>query len=155
MQDSLNANQDYELWVLLHQVCDAIEKARTNELRPFGISPMQAAVLFVVRNIEAATPAEISRWLFREPNTVSELITRMEKQGLIEKKKDLEKKNLVRIVLTEAGEEAYQHSKEMKIIREIMSYLSPEESKNLRAYLEKLRSKAFGKLGGQYHVPYP
>jgi len=54
---------------------------------------MQAAVLFVVRNMKtAATPAEISRRLFREPHTVSELIKRMEKQGLVRKKKDLEKK---------------------------------------------------------------
>ena len=62
---------------------------------------------------------------------------------------------MVRVELTEADEEAYQRSREMKVVREIMSFLSPEESINLRKYFEKLRTKAFGELGGKYRVPYP
>ena len=113
-------NQVYEIWGLLDQACDAIGRARDNELRQIGISRMQAWVLFIVKAINGkaingpATPAQISRWLFREPNTVSALLDRMEKQGLVKKIKDLEKKNLIRVVITEKGEEAYQQSKEAK-----------------------------------------
>jgi len=118
---------------------------------------MPAAVLFFVKNAKApATPAEISRWLFREPNTVSQLLTRMEKQGLIRKAKDLERKNLVRITLTEKGEEAYQGQTEMRVISKILSSLSPKERDKLGSYLKKLRDVAIIELDRRSRqLPYP
>ena len=105
METNVATDQDYELWVLLHQACSPMARARDDELGPVGISRMQAAVLFIVRAITApATPAEVSRWLFREPHTVSGLLNRMEKHGLVRKIKDLGRKNMIRIVITEKGE---------------------------------------------------
>ena len=75
MGSTSNTDKDYELWVILHQTRDAIFKARENELSATGISPMQAAVLFIIKSIKGAvTPAEISRWLYREHHTVSALL---------------------------------------------------------------------------------
>ena len=149
-------NQVYEIWGLLDQACDAIGRARDNELRQIGISKMQAWVLFIVKAINGpATPAEISRWLFREPNTVSALLDRMEKQGLVRKVRNLEKKNLIRVVITEKGEEAYQQSKEAKVIHDVLSCFSQEERDNLRAYLETLRNKAVGELTVRHQLPFP
>ena len=83
MKANVPIDPEYELWVLFHQACDAMARAREDELRKFGISRIQAAVLFIIKAIEGpATPAEISRWLFREPHTVFRLLKRMEKQGL-------------------------------------------------------------------------
>ena len=156
METNMAADRDYKLWVLLHQACDAMIRARENELRPIGISRMQAAVLFIVKAVTApATPAEISHWLFREPHTVSGLLDRMEKQGLIRRVKDLERKNLIRVVITEKGEEAYQRSREMKVIHKILSHLSQKEYDNLWAYLETLRNKALGEIGVGYQLPFP
>ena len=45
------------------------------------------------------TPKMIANELYLEPHTVSEMLRRMEKQGLISRKKDLEKKNLIRVIL--------------------------------------------------------
>ena len=79
MQGASSADKDYELWVLLHQTKDAVYKARDKELMELGISPIMAAVLVIVEAIDGpATPAEISRWLFRESHTVSGLLQRME-----------------------------------------------------------------------------
>ena len=128
METNVSTDRDCELWMLLQQACDSTRRARGNELREFGISMMQAAVLFIVKSIEGpATPAEISRWLFREPHTVSGLLERMEKQGLVRRVKDLERKNMIRVEITEKGEEAYQGSRELKVIRTILSSISPEE----------------------------
>ena len=89
MQDASDVDKDYELWVLFHQTCDAMARARVAELRESGISRIQAAALFVIKTLKVpATPAEISRWLFREPHTVSGLLDRMQKQGLVRKVKD-------------------------------------------------------------------
>ena len=156
MRANMPVDPDYGLWVLLGQVCDATRRARDNELREFGISAIQAAVLFIVQAVKGpATPAEISRWLFREPHTVSGLLERMEKQGLVKKVKDLERKNMVRVVITEKGEEAYQRSKKLESIRAILSSLSAEQRDDFKSYLEILRNKALGELGVKYRLPFP
>ena len=147
----------YSLWVLLHQTADALSKTRDNELRKsVGISRMQAAVLFIVKAITGpATPAEISRWLFREPHTVSGILERMEKKGLVRRSKDLERKNMIRVELTEKGEEALQRSRELTAVRNILLCLSDEELENLRRYLETLRNKAIEELRIDYELPFP
>src|SRR4030042_5989847 len=111
MNSMLSTDQDYNLWVLLRQTRDAMVKARGRELEKYGISSIQAAVLFTIQAIGAeATPAEISRRLVREPHSVSGLLNRMEKQGLITRVKDLPKRNMVRVVMTNKGREAYEQS---------------------------------------------
>ena len=156
METNAARDQDYELWVLLQQSCDAMTRARENEVREFGISAMQAAALFCIKGIEGpATPAEISRWLFREPHTVSGLLQRMENQGLVKKVKDLERKNMIRIIITEKGEKAYQQSKKLKVIRTVLSSLSAEQKDIIRPYLETLRNMALQELGLKYKLPFP
>ncbi len=143
METNPARDQDYELWGLLDQAAHAMERAREDELRPIGLSMMHAAVLYIVKAGKGpVTPAQISRWLFREPHSVSGLLQRMEKQGLVKRAKDLERKNVVRVTLTEQGEEAYRRATEMKPILRVMSLLSPEERDSLRAYLKTVRDKA-------------
>ena len=156
MKTDTPADPEYELWVLLHQACDAMIRAREDELRKIGISRMQAAVLFIIKAIEGpASPAEIPRWLFREPHTVFGLLKRMEKQGLVRRTKNLERRNMIRVTITEKGEKAYRRSRDMKVIRTILSGLSPEQRKNLKPYLETLRKRALKELGGKHQLPFP
>ena len=149
-------DQDYELWVLLHQPRDAVFKAREKELSPYGISTMQAAVLFIILAIgNEATPTEISRWLFREPHSVSNRLSRMEKEGLVTKVKDLHRKSLVRVALTEKGRQAYYQSAKRESIHQTMSSLSEEERQQLRSYLVKLRDQALKQLIRDLKPPFP
>ena len=143
MQGVSNVDEDYSLWVLLHQVRDTMFAAREEELRPYGSSPMQAAVLFIIQAIGSeATPAEIARWLLRRPNTISDLLNRMERAGLIRKTNDLARKNMIRIAITEKGLQAHNDSMKLESVHRIMSCLSKEECQQLRSYLERLRSEA-------------
>ena len=73
----------------------------------------------------------LSRLLLREAHTMSGLIKRMEKQSLVEKSKDLEKKNLVRVTLTEKGEQAFQRQSDAGVTPRITSCLSKKELDNL------------------------
>ena len=158
MKNNVALAQDCELWMLLHQTCDAIIKARENALRKqVGISRMQASVLFIVKAVDGpATPAEISRWLFREPHSVSGLLNRMEKDGLVKKVKDLERKNMIRVAITEKGEKAYHQSGEVTVVPEILSCLSQKKRENLRAYLETLRNRALEELREEHpRLPFP
>ena len=156
MKNSLFDDQDYNLWRLLGQTRQACFKARQKELAQYGISTRQAAVLFSIRAIgDKATPAEISRWLIREPHSVSELLTKMEKRGLVTKVKDLDRKNLVRVMLTDKGREAYHQSTKRESVHEILSCLSKEERQQLWSGLKALRDKAMKEIGIEYEMPFP
>ena len=125
-------------------------------MHQYNISASRGAVLFAIQAIgEEATPAEIARWLFREPHSISELLSRMERDGLVRRVKDLCRKNLVRIVLTEKGREVYHKSTKRELVCEIMSSLSEEERQQLRSCLQKLRDKALKELRIEHGIPFP
>jgi DNA-binding MarR family transcriptional regulator len=143
MENLSSADEVYNLWLLFIKARRAVFKAREKELSQYGITPEQAGILFVVKHIGSrATPAEISRLTIREPHTVSGLVDRLEKAGLVKKVHDLDKKNLVRVAITEKGEQAYHHSTKRESIHHAMSSLSEEERQQLRSSLQKLFDKA-------------
>jgi len=146
-----------ELWALLDQATTAMSRVADNELSQAGITMIQGAVLYFVKNSkEPVIPADISRWLFREPHTVSQLLIRMERHGLIKRTQDLDYKNRLRITLTEKGEKAYQKQTEMMVISDIMSFLSPEECDKLGANLKKMRDAAVKVLDSKTReLPFP
>lgn len=147
-------DEDYNLWVLLHQTTDATLRARQKELDQFDVSVIEVGVLEVIQTIgEKVTPAEISRRIFREPHSVSALLNRMEKRGLLTKTQDLDRKNMVRVSITPRGRQAYDNSTRRKSIHKIISSLSEEEHQQLRSYLEKLRNKAFKELTVEHKPP--
>ena len=159
MENDVLEDQDYKLWVRLHQARDVIFRARDKELSRYSITAMQAAVLFIVKALKAtegeATPGKVSRWLLREPHTVSRILTRMENEGLVSKIRGSGKKNKINVTLTEKGEQAYRQSLKRESIKEIMSCLSEEERQQLDSSLEKLRDKALEKLSAPSKVPFP
>ncbi len=139
---------DYNLWVLLHQVSDIIFNAREAELQKYGLPATQAEVLFVIKAVgDEVTPAQISRMVFRRPHSVSGIIDRMTKAGLVRKTKDLHRKNLVRVTLTEKGQKAYGQALRRKSVQKIMSALSEAERQKLKSLLETLRNKGLKELG--------
>jgi DNA-binding MarR family transcriptional regulator len=147
----------FQLWGILHQTAWALARNRQNELNDVGATAMQAAVMVIVKTVKGPiTPAEISRWLFREPQSVSSLLNQMERKGLLRKAKDLERKNMVRVELTEKGEEVYRRSLEKtETLREIMSCLTEEERSYLERCLLKLRAQALKTLGAKYRFAPP
>ena len=143
IQDVLDEDETVNLWLLLRRASYASLKARAKELRQYGITSANGGVLFVVQKLgQEATPAEISRQIFREPHSVSGLLKRMDKDGLIRRVKDLSKKNMIRVELTEKGHEAYRQISKRETVHRIISALSEEERQQLKVCLTKIREKA-------------
>jgi len=146
----------YNLWVLLQQAGDTMFRVREKELAEHGITPAETMALFVIQTAgENAMPIEISRWMLREPHTITGLLNRMENRGLITKSKDPHNKHLVRVSSTEKGKQAYYKSSGNKLIRNVISALSEEEQQQLGTYLQKLRDRALEELEIEYEVPFP
>jgi DNA-binding MarR family transcriptional regulator len=123
-------------------------RAREKELRRYHISPEQAQLLAVAQALDKkATPSEISRYTIRQPSTVSALIARMVKKGLVRKAHGLERKNWARVVLTKQGREAYELSAKRGPIHRILGSLTKQERKTFSDCLEKISVKATQELG--------
>ena len=156
MENFLSKDQDYELWWLILQMRRAMYKARARELLQYGITPEEAAVLLVIQAIGwRATPAEISRWLLREPHSISGLLRRMEEKGLVKRVKDLDRRSLIRVTITAKGLEAYNQSTERGSIHRIVSAISKEDCQKMKVCLEKLWVKALKEIGRGYKPPFP
>ncbi|MDD5095317.1 MAG: MarR family transcriptional regulator [Dehalococcoidia bacterium] len=152
--------ESYEkLWFLFRLTHDAIGKAMDLQLQSIGVSRIQIQVLYVIRGVTTpVTPAVIARWLYREPHTVKVILDNMEKDELIRRVKDLPKKNLIRVTLTQKGEEAIERSKDLTVLREIMDSLKAEEREGFASLLTTLEKKALEKmqeLHGESLIPTP
>ncbi len=149
-------DSEFYLWVLFSQTRDAILKVRERELHTQHVSERHAQILFIINLIgHDATPARISKWLLREPHSVSEIIDRMEKQGLLKRVKDMDRRNQVRIEVTEKGNKMYQRSFVPKNLINILSVLGDRERKQFISSLLKLRGEALKYVGTRYEVPLP
>jgi len=159
MGESLTGDRDYNLWVLFRNTVDIVLRARYKELSELGVLGRQAALILVVQIIERegykATPAEIARWLLRKPHTISNTLGRMEKDGLVQKVKDLDRKNLIRVVVTKKGKEYYEKSARRQSIHRVVSCLSERERQQLKRLLEKLREEGRKELGIEQKLPWP
>jgi len=143
----------YNLWLLLSQTRSAIFKVRHKKVGRY-LHPNQAAALVSVWAYDGKiTPAALSRILFLEPHSVSELIIRMQKKGLVTKKKDKKKGNVVRITITKKGREVCQQAMGQDFIHDIMSLLSDEQREQLKECLSTLYTKALEELGIEWEMP--
>jgi DNA-binding MarR family transcriptional regulator len=137
-----------DLWLLLTHTRYAIYRSREKELQRYSVSPEQVGVLFIVQALgNKATPSEIARYILRQPHTVSALIERMAAKGFVKKVHDLDKKNLVRVSLTEKGQKIYEDSTRRGPIHRIMSSLADDERSQLKSLLEKLLTQARKEIG--------
>jgi DNA-binding MarR family transcriptional regulator len=131
----------YRLFQLLRYTADAIHRAREYELKKYNLTPEQAGALVCILSLgNNATQAELSRWLFRLPNSVTILINRMEKLGLVKKRPDKKRKNIMRLSLTKKGLETYRHSIEFQAFQPIIDVLPEKKRRELWSLLQTIRT---------------
>jgi len=136
-------DSSYNLYTLIYLTQMALFRTRYNEVKELGITSMEAALLLVVDGLgESATPAEISRWMMRKRPTVSGLLDRMERNGLVIREGYNHNKKLKKVVMTRKGREALDQIVKKDIMRTIISSITDEEYAQLWSLLEKLKDKA-------------
>ena len=154
--DRGSQDEYFMLWVLIAQTKDAILKARERDYARFGISNERRAVLWDIQNNGGcSTPAEIARNLFRELHSVTELLKRMEKDGLIATSR-ASGRSKVEVRLTDKGHDILSQSLHNETDTRIFSVLNKKEREHLASCLWKLRSKALQDLGiAEWRIKFP
>lgn len=136
-------DREYDLWILISRVYHMIAKLRNVEMNKYGILPVQAYMLFIIQAMgNTTTPAELSRFVYQQRNSVSDILKRMEKQGLITKEKNPDGNRRVLVRMTKKGEKVLQLSKQREHLHNIMSVLSEEKRRQLESLLELLKDSA-------------
>ena len=142
MENISSEDEIYNLWLALIKAKRCISRARERELLPHKITPEQASVLYILNTLgKETTRIDIARLSCRDLATVSGIVERMRKKGLLKLRQDTKNKRITRISLTKKGEEAYQKTIERGTVNEIFSVLSEEERQQLKDILEKVMAQ--------------
>jgi len=140
-------DKEYDVWILLSRVYHLIAMLRKLELSKFDILPVQSYILFVIKALgDDTTPSRVSEFVYQQRSSISDILKRMEKQGLIKKTSTPGSKKRVIVTLTEKGEKALSLSKQRKFLHKVLSALSDEQKQQLEAGLELLRDSAVNEL---------
>jgi len=142
-----NGEREYDTWILLSRVYHMIAKLRRMELAKYNIQPVQAYILLILHSLGGETsPTELARYAYEDKSAISDILIRMEKQGLITKMKEVAGNSRVKVKMTVKGEEALRLSSGREYLRQVMSVLTPEKLEMLESYLSMIRDNAIIQL---------
>jgi DNA-binding MarR family transcriptional regulator len=139
MDSTKQCDQSSDIWWLFGYTCRSVNYYLKKELRQLGLSYEIAATLCEIATLgHNPMPIELSRKAKRKPQTTTNIINRMDNQGLIRKSIDKQRKNTYRIYLTEKGLIAYQGVKDIDFFYTITNRLSEEKLEHFRECLEEI-----------------
>jgi DNA-binding MarR family transcriptional regulator len=111
-----------------------------------GITVHEFQVLRAITYLRGTvTPTTITNLLDKNPNYVTLLLNRMQKEGLIERKKDMDDRRSIRIVMTLLGEKKFKASitPAIAVRTKLLSTLSQKEIVTLIGILQKISDQTF------------
>jgi len=143
-------NPDKQAWVLMRQVHNLVLKCEDQVFYKHGLTTEQHGVLMAIKHIDGPVRiTDIARWLDRSVNSVSMIIDRMVKAGLVRRTRDRKDRRTVFVTVTSNTEKTYILASVAgwELIQEILSPLSDEDKRTLISLLETLRDKTYDYLG--------
>ena len=153
MQKFPSTDTDVNLWQLLIQTRRVMANARGKELAKYGIWPRMNGVMLIIEGLGGMTTiSKIAHLLLLTPHSVSESIARMERLGLVTKRR--KERNQLAIELTEKGRELYHQSSRRESMHNILSCLSEEERRQLSSILYKLRNKGLQEIQQHSYISF-
>ena len=129
-------------WLLIHQSHRLLERNENAILSKFGLTVQKHAVLFALKTLPGPLKViDVAKWLDRNPNGISMLVDRMEKDGLLSRTLDNTDRRATRLEMTLKGEDLYDQSTELltQLQKDIFHHLSKEELEMLSTILAKVQ----------------
>jgi len=142
-------NVDKGAWILLRQAYNLIFRCEDRVFSEYDLTTEQHTVLMAIKNISGPVRiTDIAKWLDRSVNSVSMIIDRMVKAGLVRRARDRKDRRTVFVTLTSKAEEAYVPATKAgwDLVEESLSPLSNEDKRTLIKLLETIRDKTYDYL---------
>jgi DNA-binding MarR family transcriptional regulator len=143
-------NLDKGSWILLRQVYNLVSRCEDKVFSEYEVTTEQHAVLMAMKHIGGRVrPTDVARWLDRSVNSVSMIIDRMVKAGLVRRVRDRKDRRAVFLTTTSKAEKVYVLATVAGwgLTQEILSPLSDKDKRTLIKLLETLRDKSYDYLG--------
>ena len=149
-EENLLNDNDYQLWIMLDHIRYMIFRARKMELARYNITPEQAHILYILhRSNDSLTINEMVERTQHQHHSISTLINRMTKKGLVSKIKIPDKGRKLRIVITKKGQDLLEIMTR-DTLGKIFTCLSEEDKQEMVAHLCRLIVSSYKALGKEY-----
>lgn len=145
-RNSIRIDNAFELL----RVSGLLDKYLDLGFRKLMLKRNQVMILnFILGNGGTMTPTELKNKVFRSDNAISMTLDTLDKIGLTRSSRTKVDRRLRRVTLTEAGLKALEKIVPIRryLFEEAMSTLTPEESRELKAILEKIMDHLFELTG--------
>jgi len=146
--NSESENTVVRLRLLLRQVGYALARCQDSLYSKYGLTSEQFAVLVNLKSRGPLRPSDLAVILERTPNSMSMLIDRMVKAGMVRRTRDRKDRRVMTVSSTDKGKTAVEPAipAGWEFIREIVSPLSDDEQRDLADMLERVKCELVGYL---------
>jgi DNA-binding MarR family transcriptional regulator len=134
-----------KLWFITHRTRDVLRNCEDKVFGKYGLTAEQYGVLAVMKVLGGSVRVtDLARGLGRSANSVSMIVDRMVKAGLVRRGRDRGDRRTVRVSVTDKGEVAFRPATVagLELIREITSPLSYEDKRTFVSLHEVVKHKA-------------
>ncbi len=128
-----------QLCFALYSTSRAITKQYALLLSEMGITYPQYLVLMVLWSRDGLLVSEVAKALELEPATTTPLIQRLEKQGLVDRKRSSEDERRVHVFLTGKGRSFYQEALKIPHALGCATGVTPETAAKLIAETQAIK----------------
>ena len=146
---SKSENTVLRVWLLLHRVRDTLTLCEDSVFGKYGLTMEQFGVLATVKGSGGSLrPSDLALLLERSPNSVSMLVDRMVKAGLVKRTRDRKDRRVVNVALISKGENALRPAAPAgwELAQKILSPLSDKELRVLADLLEAVKCECLAHL---------
>ena len=148
-------NLDKGAWVLLRQAYNLILRCEDRVFSEYKLTTEQHTVLMAIKHIsEPVRITDIARWIDRSVNSVSMIVDRMVKAGLVRRVRDRKDRRIVNVSITSKAENALKPAilAGWEFIQKITSPLTYEDKHTFIRLHDTLRSEIFKYLNPGVNV---
>ena len=141
-------NTVVRLWLLLRRVGDTLVRCQDLVFGKYGLTTEQWGVLTVIKARGPVRPSDLAELLERTPNSMSMLVDRMVKAGLVRRTRDRKDRRVVTVSMTDKGKAAIDPAipAGWEFVHEILSPLSDDDQRDLANLLETVKCELVGYL---------
>jgi len=147
--DFESGNLILKLWFLLHRDYVLLRGCEDQMYGEKGLTMEQYAMLVAIKYLnDPVRPTDVARWMGHSPNSVSMMIDRMVKAGLVRRVRNRRDRREVRVIITSKGESALKPATRAgwEFIQKIMSPLSYKDRHTFARLLEMIRYETLNYL---------
>jgi DNA-binding MarR family transcriptional regulator len=139
--NSESENTVLRLWLLLRRVGDSLALCQDSVFGKYGLTTEKFGLLTSIKSRGPLRPTDLASILERTPNSMSMLIDRMVKAGLVRRTRDKKDRRVVTVSLTSKGATAVEPAipAGWEFIHQILSPLSCDDQCALASMLEAVK----------------